>query len=802
MQARRFVVVGARVERAEQVALLEAAREAGVDVRVAAQRPPRHGDLDWHRVVDPRAAEGVGGLVGSWVTRAVRGAAAPMAEQLDADPWLAEQLAGAGGAGQGEVQLVALDDTATQALSRWRRTEGSAGRAVPVRTWDQGAEEIAEEIAARRRAAQTGADPAPPPAPAQDGEPDRPLGARHTVVVVPAPGSAARPAVEALRHPRIALTVADPDAPPGLDLRGVDVLVLDGLGPAVLALGPSRPRTVHLRRPTDRRSPWRHLVGAGWMDAVVDQHTVDEPGTVDLLGLVLDPDTARLLRAPAQEGDETALALASALVGTDRPTPALLRELSYLTRVTGALTLEREVLLRQLEHPVPGGAPEDLVREVLSCVEDTLLETEPGWLPALERKPLEPSPDGPVLHLLRVTLPQRCEGDSVRGHHTLRALVAAGVDVVGLAAPEEGSPGSDGTVEEVVLDGVRYLVPPPVPGGGRTASLQQQAEAVLEIVRREEPSLLHVHSGGRGYDLGLVGAAVAGATDLPWIYELRGPFEALWTEQEGRAERGETFARRMARETELVSLADAGVTPTGTMRADLLARGGADPEHLLVVPNGVDPEALAPAPRDDALAERWGTGGVLTVGCVTDLDHAREQVEDLVRAAVMLRNEGLPVRALVVGDGRRRARLEEMVARWRAEDCVVLTGAVPQAEVAAVYGLLDVLVVPRSDERAARLVAPLEPYAAMALGVPVVVSAQPALLEVIGDGDRGWSYPPGDAPALAGLLRRLAEQAEERSAVAARARDWVLRERTWARNAQRYAALYRSVLSGPPDPTG
>ncbi|WP_338043818.1 glycosyltransferase [Ornithinimicrobium flavum] len=258
----------------------------------------------------------------------------------------------------------------------------------------------------------------------------------------------------------------------------------------------------------------------------------------------------------------------------------------------------------------------------------------------------------------------------------------------------------------------------------------------------------------------------------------------------------------MAKEAELLGLADAGVTLAGTMRADLLARGGVDPDRLLVVPNAVDAEALTPAPRDEALAGRWGTRGVFTFGYVTNLDHAREQVEDLVRAAVLLRNEGLPVRALVVGDGRRRAQVEELVTRWRAEDCVVLPGTVPHAEVAAAYGLLDVLVVPRSHERAARLVTPLKPYEAMALGVPVVVSAQPALLEVIGDGERGWSYPAGDAAALAALLRRLAEDPQERAAVAARARDWVLRERTWAGNARRYAELYRSVLAGRGRPTG
>ncbi|MFX0539020.1 glycosyltransferase [Ornithinimicrobium sp. Y1847] len=864
MQSRRFVLVGTRVVGGEVTALLGAAVGAGLDVRAGAQQPPQ-GSADWHRFADPRAGSGLGGLLGSWAGRALRGAAAQFADHLGGDRWLLQQVIGRGASGapadEDEVLVVAVDDIAAQAVARWRASDpGSAAAAVRVLTWDQGAEALVVEIAAARRAEGDAAGESAPRstegASGSVGE-DRPLGARHALTVVPAPGTTVRTEVRAaLDLARTVLTVPDDDA--RWLQEPVDAVILDGLGPAVLDLTalPAATPVLHLVRPTDRRSPWRHLLDPALVDVVLQPDQLDQA-----LGAAVGEPAVSLIRLAADEGDEAALARARELLAqvgrecsaehsepdatqhaVSAPAPAheaaLLREISFLARVTGSLTLEGDVLAQQADQRRALGLPaSERIHTALRRVTTLLTETEPGWLPTATRsvaptlasegqygqpRPIDGQPGDPipgkVLHILKVVLPQRQAGYSVRGHQSLRALVEAGVDVVAVAAPTSPSgpahpPGAAHPpapqIEEVVLDGVRYLIPTlPEPTAGQpaeeeasehaeegTAYLEAQASVLLEVIRQERPALLHVHSGGRGYDLGVVGAAVARAAGLPWIYEMRGFFESLWTRQLKRAERGELFTRRMAKEAELAGLADGVVTLAETMRADLLRRveDSADLD-IRVVPNAVDPEALGPRPRDDALASRWGTQGHFTFGYVSNLDHAREQIEDLLRAVVILKDLGINARVLIVGDGARRARLEETARTYGAEGLSIFTGAVPHAEVAAAYGLLDVLVVPRSDERAARLVTPLKPYEAMAMGVPVVVSAQPALLEIIGDGERGWSYPAGDAPALARLLLELARDPARRSAIAARAREWVTIERTWAANATRYQELYATVV--------
>ena len=147
-----------------------------------------------------------------------------------------------------------------------------------------------------------------------------------------------------------------------------------------------------------------------------------------------------------------------------------------------------------------------------------------------------------------------------------------------------------------------------------------------------------------------------------------------------------------------------------------------------------------------------------------------------------------------VGDGKRRELLEEHARERQAGDAVHFTGRIPHDEVSQYYAQLDVFVIPRVDERAARLVTPLKPYEAMALGVPLVVSDLPALQEITGDGDRGETFVTGDATSLADVLEELAGSSERRAELSSRAREWVLGHRTWAHNDDRYARIYASVL--------
>ncbi|SDU86271.1 glycosyltransferase family 4 protein [Jiangella alkaliphila] len=537
-----------------------------------------------------------------------------------------------------------------------------------------------------------------------------------------------------------------------------------------------------------RRNAWRlHRYPGDFRRALRPTVSGVKPAQADL-------DAVRSLMDAARHDE--AIALAAALL----PAKATDTEFLDLARNAfaraGALSLQLRATsaLRELENTPSRESQE---RKVVGRIR----ETEAGWLPRVPAaSPVTDPVDGRVLHLLKSAMPYRQTGYTMRSRYIIDAQRAAGLDPVVITAagfPHEA--GLEHPPATEVIGGVvhHYLEQPPasVLKGPVDQYLDAYASAAARRVPEIAPSLIHVHSGHRGYEAALVGVTLARAFRLPLVYEVRGFFESLWSRERPWNESGELYERRMATEARCMAAADAVVTLSESMRAQIIARGIA-PQKVHVAPNGVDVTAFTPGARPSRLAERLGLEGKLVFGYISNLDHRREGHETLIRAAVELRARGVPAVALIVGDGDRRAELEKLAADERAGDSVLFTGRVPHDQVLDYYRSLDVFVVPRADERAARLVTPLKPFEAMAAGVPLVVAALDPLLEIIGAGDRGRSFPPGDASALADVLAELNLDPDTRRDLAKRGRDWVVAEHQWSANAARYRAIYAAVLGG------
>jgi phosphatidyl-myo-inositol dimannoside synthase len=453
---------------------------------------------------------------------------------------------------------------------------------------------------------------------------------------------------------------------------------------------------------------------------------------------------------------------------------------------------------------VSGG---DALAETERRLHGDLAETDPRWRPRIlgPRRPIEPRSDRVILHLLKESRPQRQSGFAMRSHDNMLAQRDAGWDPVVVTAL--GFPrwtGARVTATEQV-DGIRHhrldLGAGYPDDGPVDRYLEDYAWCAAVIAREERPAIIHASSGGRGYEAALVGLALGDHLDLPVVYEVRSLFDgpapsgALAATASDATSPRERYRRRDATEVRSMLAADAVVTLAETMKADIVARGVA-PERVFVVPNGVDPEAFSPRPADPALRARYGVGYRYLIGYVSNLDHPREGHETLIEATALLLDAGRDVACLIIGDGRRRERLEAVAASSGVADRIVFTGAVPHDEVPAMYALLDVFVVPRRDERAARLVTPLKPFEAMAMARPMVVADLPALTEVAPDGERSLAYPAEDAAALAAAVERIMDDSALGARLGAAGRAWVAKERTWASNGPRWSAIYRSVLEG------
>lgn len=414
-----------------------------------------------------------------------------------------------------------------------------------------------------------------------------------------------------------------------------------------------------------------------------------------------------------------------------------------------------------------------------------------------------------VLHILTNSLPHTQSGYSLRSHRILTALREEGIDSVALT--RTGYPvmlGKPFAADEDVVDGIRYVrtLPSQVPTT-QEDRLQAEVERALELVAQFRPHVIHATTN---YYNALVAQAVSAATGLPWILEVRGLMEKTWIashatdEAREKAATSEKVRLVAAREAELAAAADAVVTLSDTMVAELVERG-VDPRALTVVPNGVD-EALLSGHLDQAAA-RTAVGldkqqGAFLVGAVSALvDY--EGFDTLLQAVAMLIEDTRTdpslrdrVHVVLAGDGIAAPRLQALAADLGIAERVIMPGRVRREAARDWVQALDVVVVPRHDVEVARAVTPQKPVEAMALGRPVIVSDLPALRETVSTADGGLHaglVAPGDARALADCLTEASAAPGNLNRQVERGLQVAL-SRTWSALVQRYGTIYRDSL--------
>lgn len=510
----------------------------------------------------------------------------------------------------------------------------------------------------------------------------------------------------------------------------------------------------------------------------------------------VDPIALRRAESASQRGD-----LAGALELLD----GLVRRYPDSTRV---LRLRRDVLSRMGEvsqraamiHRLHTLDPVPEWLESERMVLGRIVETTPGWLPSIPGpdRPIVPESPDVVLHLLKESSPHLTTGFTMRSRYNLLAAAEAGLKPVVVTAL--GFPRLLG-VREVehleMVDGIphhRLDLGPYYPIDGPVdVVLGDTAWLIARLAQRIRPAVIHASSGHRGFEFALVGAALRRHIARPLVYEVRSFFESTWGGDEAFGETGEQYQRRYDAETRAMQQADHVITIAEAMQAEIVERG-VDPDRITVIANGVDADTFRPEEKDPRLVARYGLDGAFTFGYVSNLDHPRENQELLIDATKQLLQRGRRVKCLIVGDGRRREELESYARHAGVGRAVRFTGRVPHDEVRGHYAVLDAFVVPRKDERAARMVTPLKPYEALAMARPLVVADLPALVEIAAPEERGLVFPEGNASALADALEGLIDNPALGERIGAAGREWVARERSWTDNGPKFREVYRRVL--------
>lgn len=213
-------------------------------------------------------------------------------------------------------------------------------------------------------------------------------------------------------------------------------------------------------------------------------------------------------------------------------------------------------------------------------------------------------------------------------------------------------------------------------------------------------------------------------------------------------------------------------------------------DKCVVIPYAIDPERYATtAPTADRVGEVRGDDRrplVLFVGRMVPY----KGVDVLLRALA-----GTTARAVLVGNGPMRGEWQQLADALGVSDRVRFAGEVSAEELAALYSVCDLFVLPSITRAEAFGMVQLE---AMAHGKPVVSTQLPSGVPWVNqDGVTGLVVPPGDAAALAAAIDRLAGDPDLRTAMGQRGCARIADEFTVERLRDRMRVLYRDVIDRP-----
>lgn len=363
-----------------------------------------------------------------------------------------------------------------------------------------------------------------------------------------------------------------------------------------------------------------------------------------------------------------------------------------------------------------------------------------------------------VLHVVEAV-----EGGTIRHVADLVRSVSGFSHVV--AAPARRSTGlTDSTAIDTISRHAR-LVPLPLTRSPLSLTNLRAAAQLRRVVQSEGASLVHAHSTVAGL------AVRSSELPVPVIYTPNGLQPTAIVER---------IERYLGRRT------DAFIAVSSSEAAHVRARGIVPADRIWTIPNGIAPERPAEALN---LRSHLGlSAGTPLFGTAIRLVRQKAP-QDFVLAAARVLWRHPDARAVLMGDGPLRRRVERAAASVDHSDRIHLLGHLPDA--ATVLSQLDVFVLQSRFEGM--------PYAlleAMQAGVAVVATDVRGNRDAIVHDTSGVLVPVDDVTAAATAISRLLSDADLRSRLGAAAATRVAEEFSLTSMAAAHEELYDRLLGG------
>jgi glycosyltransferase involved in cell wall biosynthesis len=273
---------------------------------------------------------------------------------------------------------------------------------------------------------------------------------------------------------------------------------------------------------------------------------------------------------------------------------------------------------------------------------------------------------------------------------------------------------------------------------------------------------------------------------IPWILETN-----EMQSEEARVDRNSLVLTSLARRYERQAYLDCSmlVCVSEPLKKLVTERLGIPSDRVVVIPNGVDTSFFHPQPETARLFDGFTVvyvGGLEPWQGIDLLLHAVRQARD---------EDGLPVHAVIAGDGPVRRDLERFAVDLGVAPHVQFLGTISREAVPHVIASGDVGYSGHTETQGRAVFrSPLKLYEYMAVGKPVLSSSVADARQLIVHDETGFLFDPGSATGLRTALGRAFAARDTLPAMGARARQlveqghsWTARCRTIVQSAQQVA---------------
>lgn len=311
--------------------------------------------------------------------------------------------------------------------------------------------------------------------------------------------------------------------------------------------------------------------------------------------------------------------------------------------------------------------------------------------------------------------------------------------------------------------------------------------SLFKLGKEKNPDVIHAH-----WILpnGFIGALVSRILKIPLVITLHG--SGVFT-----AERNIVFGW-LAK----VAFRRAGrIASCSPDLRDRLIRMGADPDKIVLVPNGTNPQDFEIVPGGSAavwelrskLGIPAGNKIILAVGRLV----YKKGFEYLLRAvpSVLARRKDISV--IVAGEGELANALRTLASELGIMHHILFPGRVLRGEIPSYFALCDIFVMPSiRDEKGNIDGLPVVVLEAMAAGKPVVASKISGIPLAVTHHESGLLVEERSPLQIAEALLELLDSDGMRERFGATGRRRIETELNWARIAERMVELFQCVSEG------